>query len=71
MDELRRESFPVGNLVRVPSPAAPVVLKSGGPVMNLLGVTDGIALCEWLTADDRLSRGTFPVPCLYRCVPAE
>lgn len=61
--------FHADDLVLVPPPARPVVLGSGGPIMELESVEDGVALCSWTADDGRLCRSRFPLPCLYACVP--
>lgn len=52
-----------GELELVPEFRDPVMLKSGGPIMEVLSVDSSGALCEW---ED--GRETFPVACLYRLV---
>lgn len=70
MGELRRESIDPADLVRVEPPGRPVVLKSGGPVMDLESWSDdGQALCRWAAADGRVCRAVLPAACLYRCEP--
>jgi hypothetical protein len=58
-------------LVKVEPPARPVILKSGGPVMDLESVEDGNALCRWEGDDRRICRAVFPLVCLYSCVPLQ
>jgi uncharacterized protein YodC (DUF2158 family) len=68
---LRRDAFPLDELVKVPAPKRPVVLKSGGPVMDLETVEGENALCSWYGADMKLARAVFPLACLYECKPLE
>jgi hypothetical protein len=63
---------PVANLVKLPTPAYPVMLKSGSPPMNLICTEGGRALCETLpewTASGKRETVFLPVACLYACVP--
>ena len=62
-------SFDRSDLTRVPCPHRnPVVLKSGGPILDLLAVEGDNAICEWAEDGEKVRR-IFPVACLYRCVP--
>ena len=70
-DLLRHGTFEQGDLELVPPFKKPVILKSGGPIMELLGQTRHNAklnceevLCEW---DD--GRGWFVPATLYRLIP--
>jgi uncharacterized protein YodC (DUF2158 family) len=65
---LCRDVFPAAGLRPVDTSRA-VVLNSGGPLMDVLSVTDGSALCEWRGDDGKVGRGRFPVNCLSRLVP--
>lgn len=60
--------FVAADLVKVPDPARPVVLKSGGPIMSILTVEGDRALCEW-AGDGETQRGLFPLACLYEVRP--
>ena len=73
---LRRENeLPVGDLILVPQPSRPVVLKSGGPVMEQEKTNpDGTVVCRWQRWDDGdmvtvNEWASFTPACLYRCVP--
>jgi uncharacterized protein YodC (DUF2158 family) len=66
---LHRKSFSLDDLVRIPPPEHPVVLKSGGTLMNLVSVEGDNALCEWYEDNGKLARAVFPLVCLYRCEP--
>lgn len=66
---LQRGTFPADALELVPEPRRPVVLKSGGPVMELESVEGEDALCSWTGDDGRLGRAVIPVVCLYACAP--
>ena len=70
-----RETFHESELVKVDESEF-VVLASGGPLMDVLSVEDGKALCEWFDQDEtnpggkyKLNRGQFPVVCLRSLVP--
>lgn len=67
--ELSRDSFAADELVVIPPPVRPVVLKSGGPVMEVLEVIDDQALCRWAGDDGRVGTAVFSTACLYACVP--
>ena len=68
---MRRQVFAHSELSRVPPGARPVVLRSGGPVMDLEGVGDGIGLCRWRGDDGKIHRAQIPVAALYSCVPCQ
>jgi uncharacterized protein YodC (DUF2158 family) len=68
---LNTETFSVTDLVKVSPPARPVVLKSGGPVMDLEATEGGMAVCSWRNADGSCGRRMFPLACLYSCRPME
>ena len=67
--ELRRQTFPAEDLELAPEPKNPVVLKSGGPIMDLETVEGENGLCRWETEDSKIARATFPLACLYLCRP--
>ena len=62
--QLRRDTFEMNELAKVEPPASPVILKSGGPIMDLIEFGEGLAVCEW---ED--GRARFPLSSLYRLVP--
>jgi hypothetical protein len=64
----RRSAFDVGELVKVPPPTRPVILKSGSPVMDVESVEGDQALCCWRENDGKLCRAVYDVACLYDCV---
>ena len=66
-DHVRRESFHPDELVLVPEPANPVVLGSGGPIMDLVATEGDRGLCQWEADDGTTQRHMFPLACLYRC----
>ena len=62
---LNSNTFHPDELEKVPEPKFPAVLKSGGPILDVLDVDkDGIALVSW---DNQTA--TFPIVCLYRAEP--
>lgn len=69
--KLHRGQFRADELVEVVH-KNPVILNSGGPIMELEAVEDGPdgerAVCSW---DHGKSRSIFPVACLSRPVPLE
>lgn len=66
--EVHAGRFDPADLSPVPDWPAPVVLASGGPVMNLVCVEGDNALCEWWGAGGRtLQRHLFPAASLMRC----
>lgn len=67
MSEIKRCVFDTDELVKVPEPSTPVVLKSGGPIMELESVEGGSAMCRWTGLDGKLCRVVLPLVCLYRC----
>ncbi len=69
--ELHRETFAKEELEKAPPKKRPVILKSGGCVMELESVEDGIALCSWENNERKLQRASFPLVCLYECRPME
>jgi uncharacterized protein YodC (DUF2158 family) len=64
----RFDTFLMTDLVKVDTSRS-VVLNSGGPLMDVLSVKDGITLCEWKTDAGKVARGRFDVRCLSRLVP--
>lgn len=66
---LQRKTFSEGELIRVPAPSKPCVLKSGGPVMDALSQEGNRVLCEWTDDQGKIGRAVFPVDCLYSLVP--
>ena len=70
----KQGAFPATDLVAVPPAPNPVVLKSGGPVMDLVTVEGERALCRWTGWDVASQsnvehRRLFAVASLLRCVP--
>lgn len=69
---VNRDTFDPEEVTRVRKPRRPVVLASGGPVMELESLDgEGRALCSWVGDDGKIARATFPLACLYRCRPAD
>lgn len=60
----KQATFDAEDLVIIPPPKRPVMLKSGGAIMEVLEELDGEVLCEW---DD--GRVWYPRECLYSLVP--
>ena len=51
-------------LIKIPPPKRPVVLKSGGPILELLDIDqDGIALVCWGKQGEQTA--AIPKACLY------
>lgn len=69
--EIRSEVFSEADLEPVKSPAKPVVLKSGGPIMDLVCFEGDNGVCEWEGQDGTNQRHLIPLVCLYRCLPYE
>ncbi len=67
MGSVRRQVFNAADLVVVPPMARPVVIKSGGPIMDVESVESGQALCRWMDDEGKLCRAVFRVVCLYSC----
>lgn len=68
-NSVNRDKFPADELVKVPAPNRPVVLKSGGPVMDLETIDGDNGLCSWFDDEGKISRAVFPLVCLYACIP--
>lgn len=66
---LNRGAFASSDLVKVPAPGRPVVLNSGGPVMDVEWVEGGTALCRWKDGDGKIARAVIPTACLMECRP--
>jgi hypothetical protein len=67
-----RGTFALESLARVTPPARPVVLRSGGPVMDLVCVEGDHGVCEWDESDgDGTARRSWLLPliALYECRP--
>ena len=64
---LNRDTFSEVDLIKVPRPTRPVVLVSGGPIMELESEENGKGLCSWRDDDGKLGRAVFPLACLYEC----
>ncbi len=64
---LNAEVFNAEDLRTIKAPKVPVVLKSGGPIMNLRCIEGGRAFCEWDDNENEVIRKSFPVECLYSC----
>ena len=71
--ELRNDSFNLSDLEKVEPPKCPALLKSGGPILDVLDVDDeGWAHCQWDRFVDgvkTVTTGAFKAVCLYRLVP--
>lgn len=66
----RRGEFKPEDLVLIQLPVRPVVIKSGGPIMNVVCVEGDNVLCEW-DNDGKKEQGLIGAACLYACVPFE
>ncbi len=64
---LNRAVFSEDDLIRVPLPKNPVIIKSGGPIMEVLSIEGNQVLCEW-QHDGKIARGVFSKVILYRLV---
>ena len=64
-----RASFRPDELVRVPAPVRPCVLRSGGPVMELEAVEGESGVVSWDGPNGSRGRAIFPLACLYACAP--
>ena len=64
---LHQAAFKESELVKVPEPKQPVVLVSGGPVMDLVALEGENGVCEWEDNDNEQHRRLFPLVCLYGC----
>ncbi len=64
---LKRDKFQETDLEKIER-KNPVVLNSGGPVMEVETVEGNRALCRW-EVNNKLARAVFPVACLSRLVP--
>ena len=71
--ELRSGSFNMSELVKVEPPKYPALLKSGGPIFDVLDIDDdGYAHCQWDRFIDGVKESVtevFPIACLYKLVP--
>lgn len=67
----RKDSFHEDDLEKVPDLENPVILKSGGPIMEVLTEDEEACLCEWRGDSGKLWRKSYPRVCLYRLVPFE
>jgi uncharacterized protein YodC (DUF2158 family) len=67
----RRDTFHETDLVKVDEYENPVILKSGGPIMEAESPPSCLkdkVLCRW-EEDGKIVRAVFPRACLYRLVP--
>lgn len=64
---LKRDKFQKTDLEKVEY-KNPVVLNSGGTVMEVETVEGDRVLCRW-EVNNKLARATFPAACLSRLVP--
>jgi hypothetical protein len=67
VNELMRGVFNTSDLVSVPRPNKPVVLVSGGPIMDLISSQDGNGLVEWRDDEGKICRAVIALVCLYEC----
>lgn len=71
--ELKRGSFKMSDLERIEPPRCPALLRSGGPILDVLDVDEeGWAHCQWDIFTDGVKgaiTGAFKAECLYRLVP--
>jgi uncharacterized protein YodC (DUF2158 family) len=65
---LRRGTFNASDLARLPAPVRPVMLKSGGPIMEAESSEADQVLCRWMD-DDKVARAVFGRCQLYSLVP--
>ena len=72
---LNQDCFDVSELVSVRPPSNPALLRSGGPILDVLDVDDeGWAHCQWdrwVNGVKKTATGAFKLVCLYRLVPFE
>jgi uncharacterized protein YodC (DUF2158 family) len=62
---MKRQTYAPSELTKCPEPLNGAILKSGGPIMAVLGYDqDGKAICEW---DD--GRARFAPVSIYRLIP--
>ena len=64
--KLHRATFHPADLVAIPRPEKPVVLVSGGPIMDLVSVEGEYGICEWRNGR-KVARAKFKLICLYEC----
>ena len=62
-DQMHHGQFDPAELEKVELPTHPVILKSGGPIMSVVGIRHGLVVCEWSDG-----RAAFPPSSLYRLV---
>jgi hypothetical protein len=67
---LKRETVRASDLVKVTF-VAPVVLNSGGDVMELVCIEGDNAIVEWENQSREKKQRLIPVACLSRLVPLE
>lgn len=69
-DELNSGVFHVTDLTPTPPLKYPVVLNSGGPIMELISEdSEGFCLVSWGGTNNDQQTETFPSECLFRCLP--
>ena len=62
-----REEFNEADLVKIDTSKC-VVLASGGPLMDVLSVDDGEALCRWTDEEGKINAARFNTACLRRLI---
>jgi len=63
----RRDIFHEADLVKVDEYENPVILKSGGPIMESESIEGTDVLCRW-EESGKIARAAFPIPCLCRLI---
>jgi uncharacterized protein YodC (DUF2158 family) len=54
--KLNRETFADSDLTKLPEPVNPVLLKSGGPIMEAETEQEDSVLCAWKERNGRMRR---------------
>ena len=68
-DELNTGEFREEDLTIIAPLKNPVVLKSGGPIMEMVSEDDeGFCLVSWGGLNNDEKTATFPSVCLFKCV---
>jgi uncharacterized protein YodC (DUF2158 family) len=71
---MKKRTYKCDDLVLVKPFRMPAILKSGGPIMNIISIdSDNVALCEWhndvdLPSEPPSQVAAFPIICLYKLV---
>lgn len=67
MAEFIQRDFRSRDLIKVDESKL-VMLASGGPLMEIESITDGVAICFWHDDKGERKNATFPVVCLRKLV---